>query len=128
GKLSAVEGFPTKKHGKRTVGPSSGTVGEGFVYIGNRADSRVCAVNAKTLARAGCVELPHSPDGLQYIAATHEVWVTTPHDKSIHALDVKNPGAPTLAGRIAFDGEPEGYAVDQERGLFYTNLEDKDRT
>ena len=25
-------------------------------------------------------------------------------------------------------GEPEGFAVDDARGLFYTNLEDKDRT
>ena len=34
--LSTVGGFATKKQGKRTMGPSSGTVGEGFVYVGNR--------------------------------------------------------------------------------------------
>jgi DNA-binding beta-propeller fold protein YncE len=30
--------------------------------------------------------------------------------------------------RIALDGAPEGYAVDEARGVFYTNLEDKDKT
>ena len=34
---------------------------------------------------------------------------------------------PLLIG-IGKDGEPEGYAVDAQRALFYTNLEDRDRT
>ena len=33
-----------------------------------------------------------------------------------------------MRATIELDGDPEGYAVDEERGLFYTNLEDKDRT
>jgi hypothetical protein len=33
-----------------------------------------------------------------------------------------------VKGKIDFEGEPEGYAVDDSRGVFYTNLEDKDRT
>ena len=68
------------------------------------------------------------PDGLAFIARTKEVWVTTPRDQSICVLDVSTPAAPKLAGSIKLEGEPEGYAVDDGRGLFYTNLEDKDRT
>src|SRR5262249_581303 len=30
--------------------------------------------------------------------------------------------------RIALEGQPEGFAVDDGRSLFYTNYEDKDRT
>ena len=130
--LLRVEKFPTalveRRGRKRLVGPSSATVGDGVVYVGNRADSTVCAVDAATLDRGGCVTIPSMPDGLAFIARTKEVWVTTPRDQSICILDVSSPATPKIAGSIKLDGEPEGYAVDDGRGLFYTNLEDKDRT
>ncbi|MCU1277864.1 MAG: methylamine dehydrogenase heavy chain family protein [bacterium] len=68
------------------------------------------------------------PDGLAYVESAKEVWVTTPRDKSINIVDVSTPGTLTIKQKISFDGEPEGYAVDDARGIFYTNLEDKDRT
>jgi len=127
-----IEGFSTaeiERHGtKRTVGPSSVTVGDGVVYVGNRGDSSVCAIDAAALKKLGCVKLDAAPDGLAYVAAMHEVWVTTPRDKSIHIVDVARPDALAAKGRIRFEGEPEGFAVDDTRGLFYTNLEDADRT
>ena len=130
--LLRVEKFPTalveRRGRKRLVGPSSATVGDGVVYVGNRADSTVCAVDAATLDRGGCVTIPSMPDGLAFIARTKEVWVTTPRDQSIVILDVSAPATPKLAGSFKLDGDPEGYAVDDDRGLFYTNLEDKDRT
>ncbi len=130
--IRRVEKFPTteveRRGKKRMVGPSSATVGDGVVYVGNRGDSSVCAVDATTLARGGCVTIPSMPDGLAFVARTKEVWVTTPRDQSIVILDVAKPAAPKLAGTIKLEGEPEGYAVDSGRGLFYTNLEDKDRT
>jgi outer membrane protein assembly factor BamB len=130
--LTRVENFPTaeiERNGtKRKVGPSSATVGDGVVYVGNRGDSSVCAVDATTLVKGACVTLPSMPDGVAYVASSKEVWVTTPRDQSIEILDVSNPSAPKTAGRIALEGDPEGYAVDDARGFFYTNLEDKDRT
>jgi DNA-binding beta-propeller fold protein YncE len=129
-KVTQVAGFPTAEvqargGGKRVVGPSSATVGDGIVYVGNRGDSTVCAVDARSLARGACGHLDAMPDGLAYVASTKEVWVTTPRDRSVRILD-----ASTLAqkARLAFDGQPEGFAVDAARGRFYTNLEDKDRT
>jgi DNA-binding beta-propeller fold protein YncE len=130
--IKTVTKFPTKeverRGQKRLVGLSSATVGDGVVYVGNRADSSVCAVDAKTLDRGGCVTLPGSPDGLAFVSRTKEVWVTTPHDQSIVILDVTKPASPKLAGSFKLEGDPEGYAVDDAHGLFYTNLEDKDRT
>jgi DNA-binding beta-propeller fold protein YncE len=131
-KITAIEGFPTKeveRRGKKHVtGPSAATVGDGVVYIGSRADSSVCAVDAASLEKRDCVTLDSGPDGLQYIADTHEVWVTTPRDKSIRILDVATPGHPTAKDKITFEGEPEGFAVDNAHHVFYTNLEDKDET
>ena len=128
-KVTQVPGFPTAevqaRAGKRVVGPSSAAVGDGIVYIGNRGDFTVCAVDERSLARGACGHLDSMPDGLAYVASTKEVWVTTPRDNSVRVLD-----ASTLAqkARLAFDGQPEGFAVDATRGRFYTNLEDKDRT
>ena len=128
GKVDEVKGFATETKGQRTMGPSSAAVGAGFVYVGNRATAQVCAIDAKTQKREGCAQLASSPDGLQYIAATKELYVTTPRDKSIAVLDLKDPAQPAAAGKISFDGEPEGYAADDGRGIFYTNLEDRDLT
>jgi DNA-binding beta-propeller fold protein YncE len=132
GELRSVEKFPAadvERGGKkRRVGPSSVTVGDGVVYVGNRADSSVCAVDASTLALGGCATLPSMPDGVAYVARTKEVWVTTPRDQTITILDVATPATPKVAGTIKLEGDPEGYAVDDGRESFYTNLEDKDRT
>lgn len=130
--IQTIEKFPiaeVERQGKkRTVGPSSATIGDGFVYVGNRADSSVCAIDATTLARRSCVTLPSSPDGVVYVRRTKEVWVTTPRDNAITILDVSKASDPKFSATIKLDGGPEGYAVDDTRGLVYTNLEDKDRT
>jgi DNA-binding beta-propeller fold protein YncE len=132
GKLTRIEGFPTaevERGGtRRTVGPSSATVANDFVFVGNRADSSVCAINAASLEKAGCLTLAAMPDGLAYVAATSEVWVTTPRIRSITILGATSSGTLTLQGTLPLDGAPEGYAVDDARGIFYTNLEDRDRT
>lgn len=128
-KVTQVPGFPTAevqaRGATRVVGPSSATVGDGTVYVGNRGDSSVCAVDARSLARGACARLDSMPDGLAYVASTKEVWVTTPRDRSVRILDASTL---TQKARLAFDGQPEGFAVDATRGRFYTNLEDKDRT
>jgi len=131
GRVTQIVGFATaeveRRGVKRTVGPSSATVGDGVVFIGNRADSSICAVNAVSLDKAGCITLDSTPDGLAYVAATREVWVTTPRTRSVTILDA-TAGALTNRKSMTVDGAPEGYAVDSARGIFYTNLEDKDRT
>ena len=132
GAIAHVDGFPTKemerRGRKRIVGPSSATVGDGVVYVGNRGDSTVCAIDAASLHKGACATLASMPDGLAWVAATREVWVTTPRDQSITILDAATPGALAVKQTLRFEGEPEGYTVDDARGLFYTNLEDKDRT
>jgi DNA-binding beta-propeller fold protein YncE len=130
--VTRIEGFATAEResrgGKRVVGPSSATIGEGFAYVGNRANYDICEVSLAKLAKGACLGLPSSPDGLQYIAATKEVWATTPRDKSITVLDASTPGKLAIKTKITFDGAPEGYAIDATRGVFYTNLEDTNKT
>src|SRR5207244_6327527 len=94
-KIRQITGFATKevtmRDRKRVLGPSSITFGDGMAYVGNRGDWSVCAFDRKTLNRGRCEVLASMPDGVAYVAANREVWVTTPRDKSIGILD-----APTL--------------------------------
>src|ERR1039458_5828764 len=129
GSVREISGFATNEvelgGRKRRQGPSGVSVGDGVVYIGDRADSSVCAINEQTLARKTCGHIDSTPDGVVYVAPTKEVWVTAPRDKSVRILDSQ-----TLAQKekLTFEGRPEGYAVDAKRGLLYMNYEDKDLT
>jgi hypothetical protein len=130
--FTRVDGFKTAEREmrgkKRIAGPSAAAVGDGVVYVGNRATSEVCAVDAKSLKRGKCLKLASATDGVAYVASAKEVWVTTPHDESITVLDASTPAAPKPKMVIKLGGDTEGYAVDEGRGLFFTNLEDKGGT
>jgi DNA-binding beta-propeller fold protein YncE len=128
GKVSSIHGLataPPRRADRPRMGPSSATVGDGVVWVGNRGDNQLHAFDAKTLVAKGVVQLPSMPDGVAYVRSTRELWVTTPRDQSI-TIAKAAPAAPLVT--IKLDGAPEGYAVDDARGVFYTNLEDKDRT
>jgi hypothetical protein len=64
GSVREISGFATKelevKGRKRAQGPSGVSIGDGAVYIGDRADSSVCAVDEKTLARKSCGHIDSS--------------------------------------------------------------------
>jgi DNA-binding beta-propeller fold protein YncE len=124
-----ISGFATNevevRGRKRAQGPSGVSIGDGLVYIGDRADSSVCAIEERTLTHKTCGHIDSTPDGVVYVAPTKEVWVTAPRDNSVRILDSQ-----TLSQKekLTFEGRPEGYAVDARRGVLYMNYEDKDLT
>jgi DNA-binding beta-propeller fold protein YncE len=132
GAFTRVDGFKTEereyKGKKRMAGPSAATVGSGVVYVGNRATSEICAVDAKALKLGKCIKLSSPTDGVAYVASVKEVWVTTPKDQTLTVLDASKPEALKPKTVIKLPGDPEGYAVDEAKGLFFTNLEDKGPT
>jgi len=132
GHVTRIGGFATSEvehDGKiRIVGPSSATLGDGYVYVGNRGDSSVCAIDAESLQKGSCVTLDSTPDALAYVRTTKEIWATTPRTDSIAIIDAGNGGTLRVRTEVRLDGAPEGVAVDDWRAVFYTNLEDKDRT
>ena len=69
GKLQSIDGWKTEKRGERIAGVTAATVGGGFVYVGNRADSSICAVEIKSLTRRGCVARSSQPDGVFYVGS-----------------------------------------------------------
>ncbi|TMP91348.1 MAG: hypothetical protein E6L08_11365 [Verrucomicrobia bacterium] len=145
--VSQVSGFKTgeiERRGRKiTVGPTAASIGDGVVYIGDRGDATLCVIDAKTLARGECVQLVSSsadgkitPDGVVYVAATRELWITTrpisagdaAAAKSLQIFDASDPSHLKWKTKIPLDGLAEGYAVDNGRGLFYTNVEDTGAT
>ena len=145
--IKRVKGFTVAQielRGKlRAVGPSSVAIGDGVVYIGSRADSKICVIDSRSLKLGDCIAfappsagMPAAPDGLMYIAATRELWATSgappigipAADRSIKIFSPKRPTGLTPAGKIPLPGSAEGYAVDNLHGRFYTNLEETGQT
>src|SRR5881227_3674390 len=141
--VSQITGFPTgeiERRGRKiTVGPTAASIGDGVVYIGDRGNGTLCVVDAKTLALGKCVPVSVdrtvTPDGVVYVAATREVWVTlrvkagdNAPAKSLEVFDASDPHHLKPKTKIPLDGLAEGYAVDNQRGLFYTNIEDTGST
>jgi hypothetical protein len=130
--FTRIGGFTTSelevKGSKRTMGPSAVSIGDGFAYVGNRATHEVCSVSTSTLTIGACLKLPSATDGVAYVASAKEVWVTTPRVQAITVLDASTPDALVAKGVVKLDGSPEGYALDDTRGLFFTNLEDRNKT
>jgi len=141
--IAQVTGFPTgeiERHGRKiTVGPTAASVGEGVIYIGNRGNGTLCAIDAKTLARGECVPVSVDravmPDGVVYVAATRELWITLRPKagddaaaKSIQVFDASSPQHLKPKTKISLENLAEGYAVDNQRGIFYTNIEEVGKT
>ncbi|MGH7982955.1 MAG: YncE family protein [Candidatus Udaeobacter sp.] len=138
--VSQITGFKTgeieRRGQKRTVGPTAATIGDGVVYIGNRGDATLCVIDAKTLERGECVPASPdhliTPDGVVYVAATKEVWITArpapganaESAKSLHVFDASDSKHLKWKSKIPLENLGEGYAVDNKRGLFYTNIEE----
>src|SRR5207248_3892469 len=117
--VSQVTGFKTGEielRGRKVpLGPTAVGVGDGVVYIGNRGDSSLCVIDAQSLKRGECLQVaPASagpaaaPDGVVYVAATRELWITTgappigaaSADKTIQVFDVPEPHHPTSKLKI----------------------------
>src|SRR2546421_12862689 len=140
GAVSQVSGFKTgeieRRGQKRIVGPTSATIGDGVVYVGNRGDATLCVIDKKTLERGeGVPASPDhaiTPDGVVYVAATKEVWINTrpatatnvDPAKSLHVFDATDPRHLKWKTKIPLENLGEGYAVDNGHGLFYTNVEE----
>jgi DNA-binding beta-propeller fold protein YncE len=146
-RVEEVTGFPVAtaelRGRQRAVGPSSVALSDGVAYVGSRADSKICTVDTRTLARGTCIEfapaaagVAAAPDGLIYIPTTRELWATSgappigipAADRSIKVFDASAPARLIAAGRIPLPGSAEGYAVDGRHGRFYTNLEETGQT
>lgn len=147
GWVAAIASFPTAEFtlGSRRgrLGASSVAIGDAVAYVGNRADRTICVLDAVTLEKGDCLAIATpeegwagAPDAVVYVAPTKEVWVTrgappigiASSDKALTVFDASQPRTLRMKDKIALGASAEGYAVDRERGFFYTNLEESGET
>src|SRR5215831_3583621 len=133
--VSSIDGFRTAEvdfRGKHpAVGPSSIALGEGVVYIGNRADSTICVIDATTLKVGECIPIgspgggiAEAPDSLTYVPQSRELWVTRgvppldvpSADRAITVLDASHRTHLRPKDKIPLGASAEGFAVDTVRG------------
>ena len=142
--VSQITEFQTSEIERRghkiTVGPTAASIGNGVVYIGNRGNATVCVIDANTFTRGECVPASPdrgvTPDGVVYVAKTKELWVTTrpissatvDAAKALQVFDASDPRHLKWKTKIPLENLAEGYAVDNERGLFFTNVEETGTT
>lgn len=136
-KVTTVGGFQTGEvellGKKRLLGPTSVSIGEGVVYIGNRGDSSICVVDAENLTLLQCLRigdpaagLAAAPDAVVYVATTKELWVTTgapplgiaAADNALLIMDAADPKHIKTKRRLALGASAEGYAVEKKCGGF----------
>jgi len=142
--VSQIAGFPTgdvERRGRKiTVGPTAASIGDGVVYVGDRGNATICIIDAGTLALGECLPVAQpnaaiTPDGVVYVGATRELWLTlrtrsgdNAPAKSLEVFDASDPHHLKPKTKIPLDGLAEGYAVDNQRGIFYTNIEEAGKT
>jgi DNA-binding beta-propeller fold protein YncE len=136
---SQISGFNTDEvelegH-KVRLGPTAVSIGDGVAYIGNRGNSTLSIIDLQTLERGESLQMTPasaetggSPHGVVYVATSRELWVTTGPGKSIEVFDASEPRHLKWKLRIPLDGSTEGFAVDNQRGRFYTNIDDMGKT
>lgn len=108
----------------RGHGTTSADYGLGYLFAGDRTDSELVVVNAKTDAVRDRVRLASTPDYVRYATSREEVWVTEPQAKQIEVFGVRPGTRPLLVktATVAVAGGPESLVIDNPMGVAYTNL------
>jgi hypothetical protein len=87
------------------------------IYLVDRFNARVVAIDAATFAERGSTRIEGGPDYVRVAPTTGEVWVTVPGRDRI---DIFDAGAATRIGSVALSGPPEGLTFGAD-GRAYTN-------
>jgi DNA-binding beta-propeller fold protein YncE len=92
---------------------------KGFISAGG--ESAVVIFDIETLAETGRVKVGMRPDAIMYDPATDRVFTMNAASKDATAIDAATG---TVVGTVALGGKPE-FAVSDEKGMVYVNIEDK---
>ena len=90
-------------------------------YTSNGRASTVTVFDLKTLKALKQIPVGKNPDAILYDPASRRVFTMNGASRDATAIDAATD---TVAGTVALDGRPE-FAVSDERGHVFVNLEDK---
>jgi DNA-binding beta-propeller fold protein YncE len=92
-------------------------------YSSNGRESTVTVFDLKTLEEKARIKVGQRPDAIIYDPASERVFTFNAGSKDATAIDVAKD---KVAGSVPLGGKPE-FAVADDRGMVYVNLEDKDQ-
>ncbi len=90
-------------------------------FTSNGREGTVSIFDLSTLKTLGKVKAGDNPDAIIYDPATKRVFAFNGRSHDVTAIDAEKG---TVVGTIKLDGKPE-FAVSDERGEVYVNIEDK---
>ena len=123
-KISSVSGFGSVAaySGGHDDGPTSIDESPGFLYVTDRTEQALLAVDKRTLRILGKVPLKHQPDYVRYVASTKELWVTEPGADQIEVFSIGEDGMPIRTNAVVpVSNGPESLVLDEPRGLAYSH-------
>ncbi len=112
------------------IGATSAAVSGGYLYGLDRATRSIKTIQLSTARLISSTNVLAAPEVIRFISATNELWVT---EKSLHQIEifsVSDDDPPVLqsTGVISVPNGPEGLAIDDLRGLAFTNRPDQSLT
>ncbi|MBV9242380.1 MAG: YncE family protein, partial [Acidobacteria bacterium] len=96
--------------------------GPEYGFTTNGRDNAVTMFELSSMKVMSTIPTGKNPDALVYDKATNRVFVFTPGSNDCTVIDATSG---KVAGTVALPGKPE-FAVSDEKGKVYVNLEDKD--
>jgi len=123
--IDFVAGFGTQPYaGGRGAGATSVDEAGKMLLVTDRSTHQLNVVDPHEKKIVVSAPLKAGPDYVRYVKATNEIWVTEPHDETIEIFSYPEATAkPESKATIKIPGGPEALAIDNPRGVGYTNVD-----
>src|SRR6478609_5336570 len=121
--VTSITGFSVTDNysGGHDDGATSVDEGGGALYVTDRTNRMLFAVDPNAQAITGSVPLGGPPDYVRFVAATNELWVTEPGLQQLEIFKLGVDGVPVPDGAIPIENGPESLVIDEQRGRAYTH-------
>ncbi len=129
--VQLISGFSQQVDSARpTIGASSAVVVGGFLYGLDQETKSIKTIRLSTGSVISSTYVQAAPDYIRFVSATNELWVTEKGLHQIEIFSVSEDDPPLLksTGVISIPNGPEGLAIDDLRGLAFTNRPDQSLT
>jgi hypothetical protein len=123
--IDSIGGFGTQPYaGGRGAGATSVDEAGKMILATDRSTHQLDIVDPQAKKIVASSPLKGGPDYVRYVNATKEIWITEPHDETIEIFNYPDPAAkPDSTATIKVPGGPEALAIDNARGVAYTNVD-----
>ena len=124
--VDSIQGFGMQANpdGGRGIGATSVDESGNLLFATDRSSHQLNVVDPKSKKILSSTPLEAGPDYVRNVSKTNEIWVTEPRTEKIEIFSFSDSkGSPKHSGDIEVKGGPEALAIDNTRGVGYTNID-----